>query len=122
MTSSMALRTRLFAAILRRSATPVEEAKDFARLRAERLTLQGTPVGRLVFGRPDPDAVAEEIVVGAGSRALVHRPKDAIGPLPCVINFHGGGWVQGNPEQSAWLASRVAVRNRVVVISPSYRL
>lgn len=118
----MALRTRLFAAILRRSATPVEEAKDFARLRAERLTLQGTAIGRLVFGRSDPDAVAEEIVVGAGSRALVHRPKDAIGPLPCVVNFHGGGWVQGNPEQSAWLASRVAVRNRVVVISPSYRL
>jgi acetyl esterase len=52
----------------------------------------------------------------------VHRPAGAIGPLPCVLNFHGGGWVQGNPEQSAWLASRVAVRNRAVVISPAYRL
>ncbi len=42
--------------------------------------------------------------------------------MPCVLNFHGGGWVQGNPEQSGWLASRIAVRNHVVVISPSYRL
>lgn len=118
----MALRTRLFAALLRRTSTPVEEARDFPKLRAERLKLQGTAVGRLVFGRTDPDAVAEEITIADGSRALVHRPKDAIAPLPCVVNFHGGGWVQGNPEQSAWLASRIAVRNRVVVISPAYRL
>lgn len=118
----MALRTRVFAAIMRRTATPVEEAKDYDALRAERLKLQGTVVGRLVFGRTDPGVTVEEIVVGSGSRALVHRPRNATGPLPCVINFHGGGWVQGNPEQSAWLASRVAARNRVVVISPSYRL
>lgn len=118
----MALRTRVFAAIMRRTATPVEEAKDYDALRTERLKLQGTVVGRLVFGRTDPGVTVEEIVVGSGSRALVHRPRHATGPLPCVINFHGGGWVQGNPEQSAWLASRVAARNRVVVISPSYRL
>lgn len=118
----MALRTRVFAAIMRRSSTPIAEAKDFDALRGERLKLQGTLVGRLVFGAADRDATVEEIAVGSGSRALVHRPSDAIGPLPCVINFHGGGWVQGNPEQSAWLASRIASRNRVVVISPSYRL
>ena len=118
----MALRTRIFGAILKRTSTPVEEAKDFPSLRAERLKLQGTAVGRLIFGRADPAATVEEIAMAGGLRALVHRPADAIGPLPCVVNFHGGGWVQGNPEQSAWLASRVAVRNRVVVISPSYRL
>ena len=118
----MALRTRIFAAILRRTATPVEEAKDFPKLRADRLALQATRIGGLVFGRADPAATVEEITVGSGSRALVHRPRNAVGPLPCVVNFHGGGWVQGNPEQSAWLASRVAVRSRVVVISPSYRL
>lgn len=118
----MALRTRVFAAIMRRTTTPVDEARDYDAMRAERLKLQGTLVGRLVFGKTDPGVTVEEIVVGSGSRALVHRPRDASGPLPCVINFHGGGWVQGNPEQSAWLASRVAARNRVVVISPSYRL
>lgn len=118
----MALRTRVFASILSRVSTPVEEARDFPSLRQERLRLQGTRVGRAVFGRPDPGAVTEHIVLGSGQRALVHRPAGAIGPLPCVVNFHGGGWVQGNPEQSAWLASRVAVRNRAVVISPAYRL
>ncbi|MCW2839746.1 MAG: alpha/beta hydrolase [Aeromicrobium sp.] len=117
----MALRTRLFAALLRRTSTPVEEAVNFPLLRAERLKLQGTAIGRLVFGRTDPSAATEEITVG-DSRALLHRPTDAIAPLPCVVNFHGGGWVQGNPEQSAWLASRVAVRARAVVVSPSYRL
>jgi acetyl esterase len=122
MTSSMALRTRAFAALLRRTSTPVEDATDFAAMRAERLKLQGTAVGRLVFGRTAAGAVTEEIAIGDGSRALVHRPKDAIAPLPCVVNFHGGGWVQGNPEQSAWLASHIAVRNRIAVISPSYRL
>ncbi len=118
----MALRTRVFAAIMRRTSTPVEESKDYVAMRADRLKLQGTAIGRLVFGRTDPGVTVDEIVVGSGSRALVHRPRNSVGALPCVINFHGGGWVQGNPEQSAWLASRVAARNGVVVISPSYRL
>jgi acetyl esterase len=118
----MALRTRLFAAILRRTGTPVEEAKDYPTLRAERLRLQGTRIGARIFGRTHAGATVEEITLGSGSRALVHRPRGAIAPLPGVVNFHGGGWVQGNPEQSAWLASSVAARNRVVVISPTYRL
>lgn len=118
----MALRTRIFAAVLKRISTPVEEAKEFAVFRAERLKLQGTAAGKLVFGRIDPDSTVEEITLGNGMRALVHRPKNAVGPLPCVINFHGGGWVQGNPEQSAWLSSRVAVGAGVTVVAPSYRL
>jgi acetyl esterase len=118
----MALRTRVFAALLRLSEKGIEEVIDLPAHRAKRLRLQGTQVGRIVFGRADRGATVEEITIGNGSRALVHRPAEAIAPLPCVLNFHGGGWVQGNPEQAGWLASRVAVRNRVVVISPSYRL
>lgn len=118
----MALRTRIFGRLLKLSETGIEEVDDLPAHRAKRARLQRSAVGGLIFGRIDPDATVEEIVVGSGSRALVHRPQGAIGPLPCVVNFHGGGWVQGNPEQSAWLSSRVAVRNRVVVVSPSYRL
>lgn len=118
----MPLRTRAFAAILKRVSTPVEEANDFATFRAERRKLQDKAVGKFVFGRIDPDSTVEEITLGNGQRALVHRPKNAMGPLPAVVNFHGGGWVQGNPEQSSWLSSRVAVRNRAVVIAPAYRL
>jgi acetyl esterase len=122
MANSMAPRTRVFGALLKRATTPVEKAKDYDKLRADRIKLQGSYVGRRVFGLVDSGATVEEITVGAGSRALVYRPKGVTGPLPCVINFHGGGWVQGNPEQSGWLSSRVAVRNKAVVIAPSYRL
>lgn len=118
----MALRTRVFAAFLRMSEKGIEEVVDLPAHRSKRLKVQRTVAGRFVFGRPDKDAAVEEITVGNGSRALVHRPAEAIGLLPCVLNFHGGGWVQGNPEQAGWLASRVAVRNQAVVISPSYRL
>jgi acetyl esterase len=118
----MALRTRVFAALLRLSEKGIEEVVDLPAHRAKRFKLQRTLAGQLVFGRPDQEAVVEEITVGNGSRALCHRPTDAVAALPCVVNFHGGGWVQGNPEQSGWLASRVATRNHAVVISPSYRL
>ncbi|WP_159541248.1 alpha/beta hydrolase [Aeromicrobium sp. 9AM] len=122
MTSTMALRTRVFAALLKLSEKGIEDVVDLPAHRAKRAKLQRTLGGRFVFGRADASAVVEEITVGNGSRALLNRPPDAIAPLPCVINFHGGGWVQGNPEQSQWMASRIAVRNRAVVISPTYAL
>jgi acetyl esterase len=118
----MPMRTRLFAAVLRRISTPVEEAKDFAKLRADRRKLQTSGIGRRVFGSLDKGAEIEEISWAEDRRAIVYRPKVSIAPLPCVINFHGGGWVQGNPDQLGWVSSRVAVRNNIVVISPSYRL
>lgn len=118
----MAPRTRVFAALLRLSEKGIEDVVDLEDHRAKRAALQQSLIGRFVFGRIDTGATTEQIVVGDGSRAVVHRPRGAISPLPCVLNFHGGGWVQGNPEQSGWLASRVAMRNNAVVISPAYRL
>ncbi|KQV75880.1 carboxylesterase [Aeromicrobium sp. Root344] len=118
----MALRTRVFAALLGLTDKGIEDVVDLPAHRAKRVRLQRTLPGQYVFGRADRAAVAEEIAVGNGSRALVHRPADAAAPLPVVINFHGGGWVQGNPEQSQWMASRIAVRNRAAVISPAYAL
>jgi acetyl esterase len=38
------------------------------------------------------------------------------------VNFHGGGWCLGTPEQSAWLASHVAELTGSLVVSPTYRL
>lgn len=123
--SSLAPRTRVFAMVLKRLSTPVEEATDHAKLRAERADLVDSAAGRLVFGTPDRRAKVEEIEIGLKGRtlrALVHRPSGVGGDRPVVVNFHGGGWVQGAPEQSAWLASRVAARSGAVVISPTYRL
>jgi acetyl esterase len=112
----------VFAALQKLSEKGIEDVVDLSAHRAKRRRLQRSLVGRFIFGRPDKGASVEEIEVGTRSPALVHRPKDVIGPLPCVIHFHGGGWVQGNPEQSSWMASRIAVRNHAVVVSPTYRL
>ncbi|AXT85659.1 alpha/beta hydrolase [Aeromicrobium sp. A1-2] len=118
----MAPRTRLFAALLRLSEKGIEDVVDLPAHRAKRARLQRSFAGRFIFGRADGQAGVDEITIGTGTRAVVHRPPGAIGPLPCVLNFHGGGWVQGNPEQSAWMASRIALRCNAVVISPTYPL
>lgn len=118
---TMALRTKLFARLLKATETGIEDVQDYPAHRAKRAKLQRSAVGRRIFGTATTDAVAEEIEIDQ-LRALVHRPRSGVSPLPCVVNFHGGGWVQGNPEQSQWLASRVAARNRCVVVSPTYRL
>ena len=118
---TMALRTKVFAKLLARNETGIEDVEDLPGHRAKRARLQRSLAGRWVFGTVDKGATTEEIQI-AGRRALVHRPRAGVPPLPCVIDFHGGGWVQGNPEQSQWLASRVAVRNRCVVVTPAYRL
>ncbi len=52
-TSTMALRTRVFAALLRLSEKGIEEVVDLPAHRAKRVKLQRTFAGRLVFGRAD---------------------------------------------------------------------
>jgi acetyl esterase len=117
----MAMRTRLFARLLKASEKGIEEVDDLPVHRAKRAKLQRSAIGRWVFGTVHGDVSTEEIEV-AGRRTVVYRPRAGIAPQPCVVNFHGGGWVQGNPEQSQWFASRLSVRNRCVVVSPAYRL
>ncbi|MEO6470784.1 MAG: alpha/beta hydrolase [Aeromicrobium sp.] len=123
----MALRTRIFSAIERRTGKPVDEADpaEFPMKRKARLSLQRSLIGRFIFGTADADALIEDTVIdfdGVSIRLRIYRPAVASGPLPIVINFHGGGWVQGNVEQSEWAMSRIAVRVGAVVISVDYRL
>lgn len=118
-------RTRVFAALQRRTAREIETVTDYAAHREQRVRLQASAIGGFLFGREDRDAEVDRLEIslpGRELRARVHRPGDRTGARPCVLNFHGGGWVQGNPEQSAWLASRVAARTGAVVVSPTYRL
>lgn len=125
--TSLPLRTCLFAVVERRFARPIEGATDIPERRARRRDQLGSVVGRFVFGTTDPSVTTSELVVdveGHACRLLVHRPAE-LGPderVPVVLNLHGGGWVQGSPEQSRWLASRVAARTDCVVVSPDYRL
>ena len=34
-------------------------------------------------------------------RTRVYRPSNVSGPLPCLVYFHGGGYIMGVPEGSA---------------------
>ncbi len=132
---ALPLRTKVFWSIYRlverdpvmqQSADKVRAASD-ARIRMSRL-----PGMWLLLGRPDRDATIER-VRGAHSPTApslplrVYRPRvrdtDATAdPLPVVVNFHGGGWVSGDPQQSEWWCSAVAARAGVVVVSVDYRL
>ena len=128
MPEPLAPRTRLFAAVLRLAAPEPADATEMITLRGRRDRLRETPLGRWVFGPLASGVTAVErsvTVNGSAQRLLIHRPSGAArgtGPLPIVVNFHGGGWCLGAPEQSAWLASNVAAMTGALVVSPSYRL
>jgi acetyl esterase len=47
---------------------------------------------------------------------------EGIGPWPCVIYFHGGGWVVGSIETSDAFARRLALATGSAVVSVGYRL
>lgn len=119
--SSLALRTRLFAAALRRAVRPAETPAQMIALRERRERLLDTWLGALVFGRTARGVLVEDRAEGE-QRFHLHRPATATGPLPIVLNLHGGGWCLGSPEQSEWLASNVAAQAGAVVVSPTYRL
>ena len=42
--------------------------------------------------------------------------------LPVILNYHGGGWVVGNLQQSDYYCSQVALKTAAIVISVDYRL
>ncbi|GAB7006244.1 alpha/beta hydrolase [Nocardioides sp. AN3] len=122
MSPRLAPRTRAFGAILRLMGSEPATPERMVELRAKREQLRRTAVGRFVFGRPASGVATTDVEIETGSRLHVHRPTGVAGPLPIVVNFHGGGWCQGTPEQSDWLASHVAEQARCLVVSPTYRL
>ncbi|MGN6607089.1 MAG: alpha/beta hydrolase [Jatrophihabitans sp.] len=97
------------------------------RARRRRQRMSRLPGGWLLTGRPDARARIEpgELRLDDGTVLPIrtYRPKDAgRGPLPVVVNFHGGGWVSGDPYQSEWWCAGVAAKAGVVVVSVDYRL
>jgi acetyl esterase len=124
-TNRLALRTRVFDLVLKRLVSEPATPEQMVELRARRERLRRSRLGQLVFGRPSAAVTTTDLTIETGSRLHVHRPagsragRDA---LPIVVNFHGGGWCIGTPEQSAWLASHVAELTGSIVVSPTYRL
>src|SRR5438128_1806006 len=124
------LRTRIFwsaywllerAPVMQQPAGRVRAASD------RRARLLGLPPSRLITGRPDRSVSVSVSSCASGDGAelplRVYRPPSTpdVAP-PVVMNFHGGGWVSGGPEQSEWWCAGVAARTGAVVVSVDYRL
>jgi acetyl esterase len=85
------------------------------------------PIARLITGGVHRGALVEDSFAdledGTTLAVRIYRPRAAAGQTPPVIvDFHGGGWVSGDPRQSDWWCSSIAAEAEVVVISVDYRL
>lgn len=52
----------------------------------------------------------------------VYRPNSGESLLPCLVYFHGGGWVIGTPDSTDAICKALANRAECVVVSVDYRL
>ncbi|MFC5137471.1 alpha/beta hydrolase [Actinomycetospora rhizophila] len=100
---------------------------DVPAARAAVLRLQHGALGRAIIGTPPRDVVVEETAlptaaVPGGLTVRVYRPPSCDAPAPVVVNFHGGGFVQGDLDQSEWSCAHVARAASAVVVSVDYRL
>ncbi|MGY1744042.1 alpha/beta hydrolase [Blastococcus sp. SYSU D00695] len=119
----MDLRVRLLGRLLR--ATSIATMDDEQIRRAQAARLGHNAVTDLLFGGIAPGVRLEEGTAAGETGPLpvrVYRPEGAAGPLPLVVNLHGGGWVLGSLESGDWLCSNVARSVGAVVVSVDYRL
>lgn len=115
------LRTRLGGSLAGVAAADVPSAREAV------VRLQAGPLGRAVIGRPPRDVTVSDTViptgaVPAGLPVRVYRSAGVGTSAPVVLNFHGGGFVQGDLAQSQWFCGHVAHASGSTVISVDYRL
>ncbi|MFM1964402.1 MAG: hypothetical protein RL134_127, partial [Actinomycetota bacterium] len=67
------------------------------------------------------DVLMQSIHIG-GVDALVWRPRDAAGPLPVVLAFHGGAFIVGGPLGAERIAVPLAAHHGVCTVSLAYPL
>jgi acetyl esterase len=72
----------------------------------------------------DVAEVTDRSVPGPGGEVpvRVYRPANAPAPAPCLVYFHGGGWVIGTLDSTDTICRAVANRAGCVVVSVDYRL
>jgi len=72
----------------------------------------------------EPVARVEEITLAGPAGAIPARlyAPASDGPLPCVLYFHGGGWVIMNLETHDAICRALANQARCAVVSVDYRL
>lgn len=57
-----------------------------------------------------------------GVPVRVYVPFESDGPLPCVIYFHGGGWVIGNRDMVDTTVREIAAEAGAIGVNVEYRL
>lgn len=70
-----------------------------------------------------PDIHVSEVGVPSSAgpvRCQVYRPPAPGGPM--MLYLHGGGFTVGQSEDTAYITSRIAAENAMVVVSVNYRL
>lgn len=115
-------RTRLLAAAGRRLPRPDPPPASYLRRARGELP---RPLSRLLLGPVSRGLELTDRVLPTAPYAVpvrVYRPRTASGPLPLVVNLHGGGFVFGNLTGADWLCGQLADRVGAVVVSVDYRL
>ena len=100
------------------------DAAGIAKARAARFPR--SRVAQLVIGRIDPSVVIASAVAptrdGASLPLRVYRPGHGDAPMPVVVFFHGGGWVQGNVVNYDPICTSLAAGLGALVVSVDYRM
>lgn len=94
--------------------------------------LDDIPAAREMLAAMVPDLVRDETdldvqdlsleAFDSPATARVLRPRDAEGPLPAVVHFHGGGFCLGNVDMEHPVLVEMARDLGAVVVSVEYRL
>jgi acetyl esterase/lipase len=72
-----------------------------------------------------PDIKVSELDVPSPAgriRSQVFSPTEAEQLCPMMLYLHGGGFTVGQSEDTAYITSRIAAENHMVVVSANYRL
>lgn len=72
-----------------------------------------------------PKVAVSEIQAPSGIgpiRCQVFTPPEPATQKPMMLYAHGGGFTVGSSEDTAYLTSRIAQENGLIVVSPNYRL
>lgn len=72
-----------------------------------------------------PDIAVSELAVPSPAgpiRCQVYMPPGSRTARPMMLYLHGGGFTVGQSEDTAYITSRVAAENDMVIVSVNYRL
>ncbi|MCB1395180.1 MAG: alpha/beta hydrolase [Rhodobacter sp.] len=79
--------------------------------------------GRLVKPARVACRTTDRTIPGAPDVPLrLYHPPGAAGPVPCLVYFHGGGWVVGDLEMVDALCRDLCAQSGALVVSVDYRL